>query len=387
MDIDHGGLQNFSHPNMNLLSNPIRSPKDAFRRLRYRVDRSRRKAEIGNKAHLSYPPPSVTIGVTSACANQCLFCGYHSEDAKDISNVYGLDYRLDLSDFKAMVGMCYRGFVPKVHICGTGEPFMHPDILKMIDYTANLYGYATVQTNFCKSVFERRGYIAEIRDRKKIHTITTDVMAGNADLHNDLKKGSDYEYLMDTLEYLSRTTRIAFRLHLILTKKNYTSIAPLVDEMARRSIRGQLEVVNLDAYGFNALTHPESAYRREDSHITRVLEEVSRRAFEKGVSVVTPSFVDAPNRECRLFWLRFQTWPVKGCNPNRYAENVIVGGCNAVVRGNLKSLGYFFDYDNIMDLWNNEQFVHIRRKLIHGVYPDNECVGCMNWDPAGHTPG
>lgn len=65
--------------------------------------------ESRKKAVLSYPPMKITIGVTSACPNQCLFCSYHGKEAKDISNTYNLPYMLSYEDFCRMVDMAVEG--------------------------------------------------------------------------------------------------------------------------------------------------------------------------------------------------------------------------------------------------------------------------------------
>ena len=56
---------------------------------------------------------------------------------------------------------------------------------------------------------------------------------------------------------------------------------------------------------------------------------------------------------------------------------MIPHACAAVVRGELSSLGYLFDYENIMDAWNNPVLVEIRENMIRGKYPDEWCKTCM----------
>ena len=58
------------------------------------------KKEYLKEVKLSYPPRHITIGITSACNNRCLFCSYHGEDAKDNSEVYNLPFMLSIADFK-----------------------------------------------------------------------------------------------------------------------------------------------------------------------------------------------------------------------------------------------------------------------------------------------
>ncbi|HQF10614.1 MAG TPA: radical SAM protein, partial [Spirochaetota bacterium] len=157
-------------------------------------DQRRFEEEFYKKAIVSYPPRHVTIGVTSFCNNNCVFCAYHSLDAKDSSNVYGLNFNLSFDDFTRIIDMCYRGRVPDTHICGTGEPFINKDILKMIDYSIKRYGKASVQTNFHRPIFEKNNYYDELIKRSvHISYITTDVLSGDPDQHNEMKKGSNYE--------------------------------------------------------------------------------------------------------------------------------------------------------------------------------------------------
>ncbi|HUT22275.1 MAG TPA: radical SAM protein [Candidatus Bipolaricaulota bacterium] len=339
------------------------------------------KKEFYKKAVVSYPPRHVSIGVMGgACSFQCAFCAYHCPDAAQISNVYKLPFTLSMEDFKKMVDMCYQSNVPHVHLTAGGEPFLCNDILKMIDYVIYVYGEVSLQTDFFKEIFEMKNYLDEILKRKKyISYITTDILSGDPAQHEQLKKGSDFKYLMDSMEYLSKNSKIKFKSHLIITKHNYLKLNDLIDEFAKRKINTMLEIVNLHPHGFNELTSKDSVYLSGDVEITEALSAAKAYGKEKGVKVLIPLPFDKKEGRCGSFWTRFQTWPVKGNDPKRYGENVIIGGCNAVVLGDLSSLGYMFDYDNIMDLWNNERFVKIRKDLMNGIYPDKECANCQSY--------
>ena len=349
------------------------------RNLLFRLDERRYEKEALKKAVLSYPPRQVTIAISSACGNRCLFCGFHSEDAKDgRSNVSGLAYSLGLEDFKRMVDMCWKGRVPRVHICSTGEPFLHKNILEMIDYVIAVYGKVSFQTNMDRRILDKGGYLEKIIERKDgISQITTDILSGDPETHNMLKRGSDLEATLGVMEYISRRAEISIEAHLILMKQNYKGIDRLLDELIRRKIGCHLAIVNLHSYGFNSWTSPDMRYKSGDTEITDVLKAAQAKGKQHGIAVTIPVPSDRPTGICGLFWTRFQTWPVKGIDKDRYAENIIPGGCNAVVNGGLNTLGYFFDYDNILDLWNNEYFVRHRANLLKGVYPDEECKACQ----------
>lgn len=353
-------------------------------------DTKRFEAEFLKKAVLSYPPRHVTIGITSSCNNRCVFCAYHSDDAKESSNVYGLHYNLCLSDFKKMVDMCYSSRVPHVHICGTGEPFFNNEVLKMMDYCIAIYGKTSIQTNFHRPLFEKKNYLDEIRKRAKgIEYITTDILSGDPQQHNELKKGSNYEDVLNAMEYINQSTPLRFRAHLILTHENYNNINRLIDDIYERGINASLEIVNLHPHNFNRTTSHDAPYKRRDIEITKVLESAIKNANKKGVQISVPRPFDSQNNSCGSFWTRFQTWPTKGNDPSRYHENVIIGGCNAVVRGKLSTLGYIFDYKDIMSLWNNKYFTFYRKELLKGRYPDTECMNCQNgrmWNTSEKMP-
>ena len=127
--------------------------------------------------------------------------------------------------------MCYDGRVPSIHICATGEPFLHTDILMFIDYAIKVYGKTSIQTNFYAKIFENNDYIKELIKRgKNIRYITTDVLSGDPQEHEMLKKGSKYHEVLDAMEILSKKSNIFFHVHLILTKYNYQNIDKLIIE-------------------------------------------------------------------------------------------------------------------------------------------------------------
>jgi len=362
----------------------VRRIRSVYRATSMTRDRARFEREFYKEAVVSYPPRSATIGILSACTNRCIFCSYHSDDAKNgKSNVYNLSFKLSLQEFKRIVDMCYRGRVPRIHICGTGEPFLHSEILDIIDYSIQVYGSASLQTNFNKRMFEKHDFIGEILRRKdSISYITTDVLSGDPATHEKIKKGSCYEDMMSAMEFISHHSNIRFEAHYLITKFKYEHINDLVRDLASRRINCNLAIVNLHPHDFNEFTSPDSVYTSKDLQITEALQKAKALGEEKGIEVSIPVPSDASNGICGSFWARFQIWPVRGIDESRYAENVIVGGCNAVVIGNLKSLGYIFDYENIMDLWNNEHFVRIRKNLLKGIYPDEACSTCQSYKTA-----
>ncbi|MCR2045719.1 radical SAM protein [Acetatifactor muris] len=333
--------------------------------------------ESRKKAVLSYPPMKITIGITSACPNKCLFCSYHGEAAREVSNTYNLPYMLSYKDFCKMIDMAKQGGVPHIHICGTGEPFVNPEVLKMIDYVIKNYGYVSLQTDFWKELFQKRDYLNEIIKREKYITyIATDILSSKEEEHNAIKQGMKYCDLMDMLEYLGRNSNVRIRAVNILTRSNFRYLRGIIDDLLLRKVNFELWITNLLSYDYSPYTSSDNVYQSGDIEITKALAEVEEYAKEKGVKIGIPEPADY-ERECSVFWESFQTWPVRGCEKERYVENMIPHACAAVVRGKLNSQGYLFDYDNIMDAWNNEIIVKIRENILKNRYPDEWCKKCF----------
>ena len=114
----------------------------------------------GKKAVLDYPPFWVTVGITGNCTFKCEFCCSHCPESgsnNNTSHQYKIPFNMPIDDFKKIVTMCYNADVPHIHICGTGEPFLHPNILEFIDYLSEIYpNDVTLQTDFCKPLFEKK---------------------------------------------------------------------------------------------------------------------------------------------------------------------------------------------------------------------------------------
>jgi hypothetical protein len=180
------------------------------------------------------------------------------------------------------------------------------------------------------------------------------------------------------MELINKYSNIKHKIHLILTKINYEYIDKLILDIHNRQINADIEIVNLHAYEFNKYTNESLMYTSKDSQIYNWLKKCQKIAQEYGLKLTIPDPTDKIDK-CGSFWSRFQTWPVYGIDAKKYQENVIIGGCRAVVNGNLNTLGYIFDYNNIMDLWNNEHFALYRSNLIKGIYPDKECAKCQSF--------
>ncbi|CCO22583.1 radical SAM protein [Maridesulfovibrio hydrothermalis] len=333
--------------------------------------------ERGKKAVVSYPPRWMTLGISGNCTNRCLFCSYHSEDARNgKSNVYNLVYKMSLQHAKEYIDLCYKGRIPHVHICGSGEPFLNKDIMPMVDYMIERYGKASFQSNFNESIMKRGDYIEQIIERKKdIAYIVTDMHTGDESSFHQIKKGSSLTYVLSVLKLFSKH---GITLHgpCILTRSNYKEIPKIIELLIANEIQMDLLITGIYPHMFNDFTSMENVYQSSDTMITDMLNKVVQLGKRFGITVTIPQPFDSPAQHCDVFWDKIQVWPTVGVPKERYHENLIPHACNAVVLGEMASLGYLSDYESVMDFWNNDIIVNIRKKILAGKYPDSFCWSC-----------
>lgn len=367
------------------LTNPRISLRTLYRHLCARRIAILHNKYDGTKAVLDYPPSYVTVAIGGYCIYRCVYCASHCPDSgkNQYSNhQYKMNYWMHYDEFCRLVDMCYEAKVPHVHMVAAGEPFLHRDVLKMMDYLSERYGALTIQTDFDSRLFKKRQLLdAIVRRKDRILSITTDVFP--SDIHNDIKLGSRYEHLMDAMEYLSLRTQIFFRLHLILTKETYKNVDLVLHDLHKRKIRAAYDIANLHPYGFNDFTSMRNVYLSKDAHITKSLVEAKSLGKQLGLEVNIPKPWDKSSGNekgnCINFWSRFQVIPSKKLPKERWIGNVVPSQCNAAVMGTLFSLGNIFDYDNLMDFWNNEKIVKIREDLMRGRFPDPACEKCFKF--------
>ena len=329
------------------------------------------------KSILSYPPRWATLAIIGNCTNRCKFCSYHSLDARNgKSNVYNIKYTMSVQRFRKNIEFFYNANVPHIHICASGEPFLHPDIMDIIDTNIDVYGDFSLQSNFNKTLFRKHDYIKQLIDRKKyISYIVTDVISGDALAFSGVKKGSNIDDHISILRILSEHN-IPIITSFIVSKTTYRNLLGIVELMAKNSIRLQINLVNLFPHMFNEMTQLNNVYKAEDIAITEYLYKAKQVAQKFGITLSDILPFDDPRNVCSVFWDKVQMWPVMGCDMNRACENLVPHACNAVVLGSMNSLGYLDDYPTVMDFWNNPKLVAIRESILAGKAPDRYCNTC-----------
>jgi MoaA/NifB/PqqE/SkfB family radical SAM enzyme len=336
--------------------------------------------ERGKAAILSYPPRWMTIGITGACYFRCKYCVHHCPDVKNDPELenkfYKIPFHIKIEEFKNLVDFAYAGRIPRVHICATGEPFLHAEIFDMIDYVIEKYGDVSTQTDFGKQILGQTKLDEIVARAKNITYITTDIISHNKKVHEGIKVGSDFDYLLDSLEYLSRKGGVLINVSHVLNKDYSRDIVKIPMLLRSRHIKFMLNIPNIYPYGINDVTQFNNLYFPEDANIKKELDDVREYCRDANI----PCSIPEPygHSKCLAFWDKIQTMPLKTTsdnNPYWYAETAC-NFCNAFVRGGINTLGNIMQYENIMDFWNNPILVNIRSQLALNQFPELACAQC-----------
>lgn len=297
--------------------------------------------------------------------------------------MYNFRYSMTFHEFQKIVNMAFKAKVPHIHICGTGEPFLNKHIIEMMDYLIKLYGYCSFQSNLNKNLMKK--YLPEIIKRAKyISYITTDLHSSDPTSFSKIKKGSDYNQILDCLTQLSEKSEVKplINISYILTKQNYKGIDKLINDLQQTKANFKLNINNLHAYNMNDFTQADNVYCEEDREITHELKRVQKYAKAVGASIKFPEPKNAEIKKtgCKIFWTRVQLpWPLNDIEESQKRGNALPGSCSACVYGNLRTIGNIFNYENFMDFWNNKILIGIRKNLIQSIYPDNACKICQHY--------
>lgn len=102
--------------------------------------KSGRKAFIG--------PEQVVVDLTNRCNQKCIGCWLYSPLLKDKPDEEILKQQLSFESAKHLISRLAELGTKRVRFTGGGEPFMHPDIMKLIEYAKSKGLTCCITTNF-----------------------------------------------------------------------------------------------------------------------------------------------------------------------------------------------------------------------------------------------
>ena len=325
-----------------------------------RIYRKLRKFKQGIKSKKSVftGPLFVQIGPCDVCNYRCIMCYPHSDSFKGKTA-----YAENWGEFKDRGMMGFGAFerlikefremnVERVHLCGIGEPFLHPDILKMVACVKIAGLWCGLTTN------------GSLLDQKKIEDL---VDFGLDSLHISINAGYEDTYkqiimltsaaslenlkhkILELKDIKNKNKRSIPHLSIgfVLFNKNYLEIQSMV-EFAMQ--------VNADAIIFKHanleketlhLALEKEQYRHIMQTLIRIKKKIKKPLIHyEELRIIRDRYLDMPRTykiiRCYIGWF-FSRVLANGDVVSCCSENRVLGNIN---KNNFKEIWYSQNYNS-----------------------------------------
>ena len=224
-------------------------------------------------------PFHVQIDLSNNCNNSCIACWCNSPLLKEkrLSDEEKRQY-LPLGLARELLDEVYRMGATEVYFSGSGEPFMHPQIIKVLEFAKKKNLICHVNTNFT------------LLDKKKIDCLidlgvdflTVSVWAGTPEVYRQVHPGrteQDFYSLKESLMYLNKkkkekTGRPFIKVYNVIFNMNYAQL----EEMIRFAEHTQSESIEFTV----ADTVPDSTdilclNHRQSEELAEVAKGIKRK--------------------------------------------------------------------------------------------------------------
>lgn len=333
-----------------------------------------------DKAEVKLPPVYATILITNRCTNHCTFCIWHSEDAKNYArDIYNLPLHISFTEFKREVSILREVGIKHIHICSTGDPMLHKDVVRMVDFVRSSGAGVSLMTNFDRHI---KRYLPELAKRRFAY-IGANIHSGDPVQLEEIQKGLRWEVLFENLRKFGRlckenNNKVPVYIASIVTKLNYMHTRSLIDACQELDCIDWISLIGLQPMNFNAFTSFNNQIKDDDVEAINFLKGCVSYGKTKGVKVVMPKiFHNVLNRiNCRNPWSKIMVnLPNRQIPREKWVGNVTFGGCLAVTQGQYYSLGNLLNTP-WEEIWNGAKIQRVRKRILENEFPDERCKEC-----------
>ena len=176
-------------------------------------------------------PHLVQIDLSNDCNNNCIACWCNSPLLKE-KRMSGAEKKqhLPLSLVKQLIDDISKMGTGEIYYSGSGEPFMHPDIMEILEYSKSKNMTCYVNTNFTLLNREKLEHLIKLG----VDSLTVSIWAGTVDTYekthsNRTKK--DFYKIKDNLLYLNthKNTKPYIKLYNVIFNMNYLEIEEMLN--------------------------------------------------------------------------------------------------------------------------------------------------------------
>jgi GTP 3',8-cyclase len=182
----------------------------------------------------AYAGPSfIQMDITNDCNNNCIGCWCNSPLLGDKRlNPEVKSQTLPFSLIKSFLDETKDMGAKEIYYAGGGEPFMHPQIMDVLEYTKKKGLICYVNTNFTLIDREKARQLADL----KVDYLTVSVWAGTPQIYaktHPNKNEETFSRIKDTLTYLNsikdKSGKPCIKVYHVISNINYHEISEMVD--------------------------------------------------------------------------------------------------------------------------------------------------------------
>jgi len=192
-------------------------------------------------------PHTLQIDPTNRCNNDCIACWCRSPLLLDKRIPYNIENQaLPFGLVRDLIDDAVDMGTKEVYIAGGGEPFMHPNIMEIVEYIKKKGLVCHLNTNFTLVNKEKAKRLVELG----VNFMNISIWAGTAKTYSDLHPNKTEEtfcQLEEVLTYMNSIKRdIPYvKAYMVISNMNYFEIYEMI-EFARRTRSESIEFTMVD---------------------------------------------------------------------------------------------------------------------------------------------
>jgi len=324
-----------------------------YNRLLYRASRRLLGTEL--PVRVPYHAFYCAMGIEARCNLKCTMCPRNDPNFKEGEMSYEMFTRI----------MDQLPFLKEAQLAGLGEPLLHKDLFKMIEY---------LRTRKIRSVVVTNGTLLNERNIEKILLSGLDALhvsidSADPEIYKSIRVGATLQSVtMNLRNLIDRRNREKSKLEVnvnsILMRRNFHQVEAMIKLAS---------AVGADSIGFSDMQYTfdvgisreseslRCATEAEKERMRGLFEKAEAMAKELGIRASLPNLEQPRVREnCNQPWLYFVV-----------KENGKVRPCCAIHDMEFGDL----TKERYGAIWNNDRFETFRARLLSNNVPD-KCKNC-----------
>ncbi len=315
-------------------------------------------------------PAHIQVEITNKCNLRCLSCH------RDL--LYPETTSMSFENFKKVYDEIHPA---RINISGLGEPFLNPDIFKIIEHAKKCGSAVNCATNFTLVGNKIDRLIESGIDQIKIS-----IDASKKETFLKIRKKDLYETLIENIAELNRVkkergvNRPDIRFNYALQKENIDELPDIIELAGSMNVR---------AIYIQYLIYIDREDRKDSlvgdmtaEKLMNVLHKADKTAQKNGII----TNIDMWKRDFNLFWNNMQPSDlrIKNHRPCYFPwfsswidADGTVRPCPIIPwKKGTACMGNAF-HESFLSIWNNSRYQDFRNSLVNGVRPNEVCEQCI----------